>query len=359
MAQELEDVFSSLISNPEPVPPSDDLPIDDSSNVPTPAVNSAEPSEGSEDDNVNVSGSEPITEPTASGSEPEGLDWDSFVDETTTTPADKAKPSIDWAEVGKAINIPSEVKSVDDVTKYVSELKKTVEDLKSRTISEDIPTELAEALELAKSGGDYKTYLQLNDIDYTQEDPVLLFEDEVAELFYNNDGSFREEEYQEYIDSVSEPDKKLRGKAIQKELIRIQEEQKNTIKRRALEQKADSLRKLESALNNFDKVNDYTVTPKIKKQMFDELATGQFLKELGISESGAHNWDKVLNNYFKSKYFDAIQQFNAQKALTAEKRKELKELSNSSVGRTSAPSNPTSETKKSGVDLYLDQFIRK
>lgn len=352
--KEINDVYSDLLSTPQEQPVIDGVEDLNVSTTPEKPASSSEPL----DDKVNVSDSGETTEAKPEAPESEDVSWDSFIDEKDTPKTQEAKPSFDWSEVGKAVNLP-DIKGQEDLTKYIDGLRKNVEDLKSKTIGDDVPKALVEAIEIARQGGDYLSYLDIADIDYSQDDPVVLFEEEVAELFYNKDGSFREDEYNDYIDSLTPTDKLMRGRQLQRELISIQEQKKAQIKAKAAMEKAENLRKLETAMHSFNKVDNYDVTPKIKKQLFNELATGDFLKQLGIAESGNHNWEKLLNTYFKARYFDAIQQFNTRNGIKDAKRAELNELSNSTVKKNQRIENPVNTSKRTGLDLYLETIQKK
>lgn len=349
--KELNDVYSDLSAapaNPEISKALEDLGIPTEKSTPSPEK---------QDDKVVVPDSGSTEAAKQPEPESEGVSWDSFIDEPKTESVE-TKSQVDWAEVGKAINITSEIKGSEDVVSYVSDLRKQIDELKAKSIGDDLPKELVEALEIAKSGGDYRTFLDVADYDFSQDKPEDLFEDEMAELFYNQDGSFREDEFNDYMDSVPLVDKKMRGLQIQRELIIMQEQQKNQLKQKVAAEKAENLRKLERSLNDFNKVGDFDVTPKVKKQLFNDLATGAFLAELGISSNGSHNWDKLKETYFKAKYFDTIQKFNSNQAVKQDKRAALTELNNSTVTKTGRPENATETVKRSGIDLYLQEKIK-
>lgn len=279
--------------------------------------------------------------------------WDDELPETTGDEV-KATPSLDWTQIGKAIGI-EEAKSSEDVVGYVNSLKKSIEEIKSKAVDfEGVPSELVEALEIAKNNGDYLSYLDIGKIDYSQVDPIELFEDEVAEYFYNPDGTFREQEYNDYLDRQDEFDMRLRGTQIQKALINEQLQQKAILKQKIASQKQENLRKLESSLTEFKKVGEYDVTPKAKKQLYQDLTTGKFLDKMGINLTGSHNWSTLLNTYFKALYFDAIVDFNQKAAKNATLRKEMGQLSNSTVGRPSGHANPVATQKKEAIDLYFE-----
>jgi hypothetical protein len=359
MAKELDDIFKDLMGGQ----PGQQLEIE-GLNPPSPAAQQdidtvvsnvqKEPEEGK----AEVSAGGAINEPTDSVPPAEDKNWDDFVSDAPTTDAPEAS-KFNWESFGKAAGLPETVKDETSAIEYINTLKAELEQLSKSTLPETLPKELKEAIEIANNGGDFRTYLEIADIDYAAEDPVALFEDEVAELFYEQDGSFRQEEFDEYINSISEPDKLLRGRQIQRELISLQEQKKNEIRQRAAMEKAENLRRLETSLNNFNKVGNYNVTPKVKKQMFSDLSTGKFMDDLGLSTNGSHNWDKLLNNYFKAKYFDAIQQFNEQRAVTQDRRSTLEELTNPSNKQNPRIENPVQTVKKSAVDLYLERYNLK
>src|SRR5690606_11821970 len=179
-------------------------------------------------------------------------------------------------------------------------------------------------IEVAKAGGDYLAILDVFSVDYSKEDPVELFESEVAELFYDEDGSFRKDEYEEYLDSLLPADKLMRGKAIQRELINMQIQKRSEIKQRAAEAKAQQLESIRQTLDGLDKIAGYNLTPKVKKQMFDSFATGQIHSQLGILPNGKFDSAKAVQTAFKAMYFDAIQSYLTTKARN-EKTREVVE----------------------------------
>lgn len=308
--------------------------------------------------NVDDAGGMKGATPTAPASTDTDIEWDAFV-EATEEKSQVPTNQIDLSSFSKALGVEEEFKSQDQIIDYVKKVIDTNKQLNETAVADDLPRELAEAVKIAKSNGDYLSYLEIGSIDYMQEDPVALFEDEVAELFTNADGSFREDEYNDYIESVSAPDKLLRGKQIQRELVAIQERKKAEFRERVALEKAANLRNLEKSLESFEKVGDYKITPKIKKQMFSELSSGKFLDDLGISFNGAHNWGKLLENHFKARYFDAIQNFNKQRASTGERREIINGMSNPSVGKPTKLDNPTQVVQKDPLDFYFDRHNLK
>lgn len=357
--KDLSEVFNDFLKETRPT----SVPTDPTNSNPTTSVN-VDPQVQTRTETTLPSGEQPGTsaavpevvnstaQPEVTASEDDS--WDSFVTEKETGNA--AQPQVDWSEIGKAIG-KTDVKTPEDLTGYISNLEKTVSDLKTNPVyGENIPKQLQEAIDIANKGGDYLAYLDVASVNYAEIDPVELYEDEVANFFYNADGSFREQEYLDYLDKQDPTDKMLRGKQIQRELIQVQDSNKQSLKQKVAAEKTENLRRLETSLDKFSKVGNFEVTPKVKKQLFDDLATGKFMSELGINLNGSHNWELLQQAYFKAKYFDAVQAFNEKRAATGTLRGEINKLSNSTVLQPSGISNPVTAPKvKSGIDLYFEK----
>jgi hypothetical protein len=351
----LKDVFSDLMSTPQVTQP----PVDgtfgqepdqslfrgNSDGIPT--------STGTDTSTTDVQADPDIT-PLASTDSADDLSWDSLIDDSDVVNTPETK-TIDWKSISTAIGVTDEFKGAEDLTKYVETLKKENSELKSRTaVDESLPTDIRDAIEIWKNQGDYHSVFEVGAIDYSKIDPIELFEDEVQEHFWNADGTFREQEYYDYIDNIPDMDKSIRGTQIQKYLVAEQQHQKQVIKQRAEQEKAVNLKNLEVALNRFDKVGDYAITPKVRQQMYKDVASGNFLQELGVGSTGAHQFEKLLPMYFKAKYFDAIQKFTATRTKASTLRQEVAKVGNHNLTPTAKLGNPTEQTKKDAIDMYFD-----
>lgn len=372
--KQIDDVYADLMA---------DLKQQTGSNLVDAQTNGKTVGEGNVDepvteDNVPGSGTEPKKPSRTAGSVPDVSDpddggqkdkksddsddvysWDDFIDDSPAPVDDSATKSLDWSKLSVDLGLETPVKSFDDLRSALKQVVDENKALKERGV-ENLPAELKEAIEVARQGGDFYTYLGLVQEDYKSIPPEELFEEKVAELFYNEDGSFNETEFNEYIESIPLADRKFRGLQIRNELIRLQEEAKRAYKQRIDAQKFENLRKLEASLNNFSKVGNFEVTPKAKKQLYSDLASGKFYQELGISTDGNHNWDRLLEAYFKFKYFEPIQKFTAIEARKAKTRQDLDGLSNSTVKRPGSVGNPV-QTKQqpSGADLYIHELLKQ
>lgn len=278
--------------------------------------------------------------------------WDSYV-ENTGKPEVVVENNVNWGELGKSIGITSEIKNSNELQSYIKGLQKEIAESKTAPKLEEFPEDLRNALEIAKNQGDYLAYLEIGQIDYTVFDPVDLFEKEVEEFFENPDGTFREKEYNDYIDSLDINDKKIRGTQLQKQLIAEQTHQKQALRNKAEQDKVENLRRLERSVNTFEKIGDYVATPKVKQQVYQDLASGKFLDKLGINMNGSHNWDVLKEMYSKAIYFDAIQKFNSDRVKNQTLRQEISKVGNHNLNTTPQLGNATETRKMEGVDLYF------
>jgi hypothetical protein len=358
MDNQLKDLYSELISSNEPAPEIEPTSPEGQPNLSTNQTETPEPSSENEPTNGSVSSESSENQATPEAESEEGKSWDSFVEDApaSTTP----EPSIDFTAIGKAIG--AEVKSQDDLVGYVKSLNEQLSQAKSASYKDDpsLPDEVKEVIEVAKAGGDYLAILDVFSVDYSQEDPVELFESEVAELFYNEDGSFRQDEYDEYLDSLLPADKLMRGKAIQRELINMQIQKRSEIKHRAAEAKAQQLESIRQTLDGLDKIAGYNLTPKVKKQMFDSFATGQIHSQLGILPNGKFDSAKAVQTAFKAMYFDAIQSYLTTKARNEKTREVVEELANTNIQRAPQIENVAPNNKKpSAMDQYLEALVKE
>lgn len=281
--------------------------------------------------------------------------WDSFIDEEVET-GDVAKPTPEFLEISKSLGLEEPLKTKEELVKYVSELQQKIAKPAAEQDTSVLPPTLAEAIDIAQKNGDYLTYLEIGSRDYSKEDPIELFEEEITQYFVEKDGSFKEQEYLDYLDGISDVDKAMRGKQLQNELISIQSQQKQVIAQQAEQKRQASLRQLESAMSKFDGIGNSKATPKVKSALLNELSTGKFLDVLGVKPNGQHNWDKVIETYFKARYFDAIQKYNSREVTAKTTRQIIDGVTNSSVNRPASPQNATEQKVKTGIDLYLDSI---
>jgi hypothetical protein len=233
--------------------------LEDGSTIPpvaqtieSPAV---EPSPTVEPTDNKVAESDPeVSDP--KGNEPDvDLEWDSFLEDKPSAEG-TPKADVDVTKLSEALGLKG-ISTQDELVAKVKELQKAAEAPSKSPfdgVDEEVRTKFEGAFEVAKNGGDYLSYLDVASVNYDEIDPVELFEDEVAELFYDERGEFKEDEYYDYIDGIKPADKVMRGRQLQRELKLIQEQQKEQIRQKALYQKNEELRQIQSSLAEMKEV---------------------------------------------------------------------------------------------------------
>lgn len=283
------------------------------------------------------------------------VDWDSFIVDKKT-PEGEVKPQIDISALSETLGF-SGVKSQDELVTKIKELQSGSNPALNTS---GLPDHLVEAIQIARSNGDYLAYLGVTSVDYSKMDPEDLFEDQVEDLFYDDKGNFDEDGYYDYIDSLNEKEKKLRGRQIQKELIASQERSKEQLKQLAINRRNEELRVIQNELNSIKDLNGFQIKDHIKKEVFEDFATGKYKENLGIvTRTGGQDFKKSIETYMKAKYFDAFKQFLETKIKNSEKRSVHEELSNSSITSTPKLENPVNSKKPEGVDAYLMDIMSK
>ena len=163
-------------------------------------------------------------------------------------------------------NEQSVIAEVKNIAKERDELRKAVEESKNEApfANEDIKR----ANELAKSGGDFNSYLQLSQIDYNSvDDETLLMEGLIRPSFKS------EEEAQEYFSGMTEPQKKMEAQRFRNNLIQEQGQKKQDIIKQANDKRASVNDGIKNALTKKDTMFGMTIKNADKKKLFSKLTS--------------------------------------------------------------------------------------
>lgn len=294
-------------------------------------------------ENEEVESTEEVETPTAEEEDSttdQGIDIDDVLDlddldgEDSTSVEATPEPTFDFTELGNAIGDET-IKSKEDVVNKVKALQEQLVQLEKQKESqlEGIPENLQKAIELAKSGGDYLEYLGISTVDYSQVDPVELYEYEVTQAFTDANGNVDEDKVVEYLDNLSDVDKELRGRQLQKQFIADQKNRADQLAAQAAQKKVESDARLQATLDTIDNVAGFKLKASHKKTIYDDITSGKLFKELFYDKNGQYDFKKVVENSFKAKNFDKIQNFYKQQVRSATKKEIINDLSNSTVNR--------------------------
>jgi len=359
MAQTIQDELNTLIGNfaknsiAQPGAADPFAPVlDDNGNVieQAPAAAPAQPNVAPAPAAAPAAAQTPPVEPSTPVSPVDGLieDWDSPAQgapsqETPTTPAQTAPTTAvdpELLSIAKVLG-KEEIKSTKEVVTVVEEMKKELESLKA------LPDDLAKAVEIAKSQGNYLEYLQVGAVDWSKEDPVVLYENYVEEQFYDpQTGLVDYERVDKFLERLDDDEKEFRGKELQRNYIAYQKQQKEAILAQARAQKEQFERSVKQAIEELKDVNGFVVSPAKKAELLDYVLSGADLKVSDVKT-------RVINA-FLHKNFQSIDKYMKTKIQNAVKREILQEAQLPDVQPSTQPVETTPQKGYSLSDYLAD-----
>jgi hypothetical protein len=278
-------------------------------------------------------------------------DWD-----ITDSPATEA-PKFDFKELGKALEIDG-VESKDSlVTKVKSIIDKNKELDKKLADYSSIPEQLREAIEVANRGGDYLEFLGISTLDYDALDDRTLVEEELINLglFKRVDGSIDEEALDEYVGSLDERELRVRGAQVRNRFKYEQENQRQTLKKKADDKRNQAISDLRGALDKLDSVGPFKLNPNHKKEVFDLFVSGQMMKELFYDKEGRFDYAKAAKIVFKEKYSEKIEKLIKDAIKSQTKKEVATDLKNVDLG---TPNRTAMASVPAALDP-MEQYMRK
>lgn len=315
--------------------------------VEPPAQTAPEP--GKAPETTAASADQPIT-PKPEPVKPQTVDVDGVVDgwdsesPVVTPPVQpttvQTPTSYDFSDFAKVLG-KDDLKSKDDVVKVVSEIKAKVDSLAT------LPEPLAKAIEIANLNGDYLSYLGVSQIDWSKEDPVLLYENYITNQFTDaQTGNVDFERVDKFLDRLDEDEKELRGKELQKGYIAQQQYQKQQIEQQARAQKQNFEQSLRRTIDSLSEIAGYKLTPSHKEELYSYISHGEDLMESDLS-------NRVVNAFVK-KNFNKIDSFRKQQIRNAVKKEILEEAVLPEVKPVSA----TPDVSKPSTGYTLDDYLK-
>lgn len=279
--------------------------------------------------------------------EPE--EWDP---EPTAEPDPKKEATFDFRSFIKDVGF-DDVKDENEFKERVKKLKEPAPDA-----MEGLDDRMKKAVELARKGGDYLSFLKVSQVDYTKVDPIQLFEQSIK-----GDTAYTPEEAQEILDSMTPLQKKQAGLEKRNQYInwqrqeeaRIQSEIASQESLRA-EKKLKADKDLKETLNKVEKIAGLTLKSHHKQDIYDAITTGRMQKELFFDpKTGEYDNQSMIETYFLKKNKDKIIDFYSKKAKNETLRDYHKEVSNANVTSTAEKPTPEVTTK---ADPLMD-FVNK
>lgn len=243
-----------------------------------------------------------------------------------------------------------EIKSKEEFLEKAKALQQLQE------LQKDVPSELAEALKVAKDGGDYREFLQISSVDYDSYSNKELVEASMEKYFKREDGSVDEDALLDYVESKSPAEINMLGDQVRDSLKAKQSQKKAAFEQSIANKKAQENQKIKSYLDKVNSIAGVKLTSVDKEVLMSEISSGSIMDKISKNEQGETDAQKLVENMFKIKYFDKVLNIAKTKSANQGKKEVIKKLTNSNVskgGKQTRVAGKTSPTK-SGLDSYLE-----
>ncbi len=281
--------------------------------------------------------------------EPQENDWDETP--ATTTKADVVIPEFDFSELGKSIGF-EEVKTKDEFVSKVKELKAL----------EGVPDNFKQALEIAKKGGDWQSFLGVSQVDYASVDSVDLFKNELYRTIKGlpeNAQKTKEElelQYNEALGNYAPIQQRLEGDKMKKGYLDWQRQETARIQHEAAQKKQVADQRIKETIDKIEDINGFKLKSTHKAKMYDYITSGQLQKDL-FSQEG-YNYEALAEIAFTRNFGKKANEFLWNKAKTAGTKEVITELTNPQITKPAEKVQP--ETKEvHPLEAWLQQLRAK
>ena len=219
--------------------------------------------------------------------------WES---ESGDTP-NEISAEIDYSPLSKALGI--EASSTEDFITKVSalqnqnkELSSQVDDYKNNSVFHS--SELEQANEIARQGGDYKQFLGLtqNNWDAFDDNTLISEANNLNGIFNNN-----QEKVQEYLDGLDPVQKQMQANQIREALKAQDEAQKQAIVTKAQERTKAFDEGVRSFLNETENLFGMKLTDSMKKNAHSKVVGENFMNSF-LDKSGNPDPAKMVKAQF-------------------------------------------------------------
>ena len=262
--------------------------------------------------------------------------------------------SEDLTELAKELGFES-VKSKGEVIEEIKRLKELKE------LQKDVPEDLSEAIKLAKQGGNYLEYLGVATVNYDEYSNRDLVEASMEKYYIVTDAAGQkvidEDALAEFMDSKSPQEINMLGDNIRDTLKGKQESAKAIYRREAEAKVQEKNSQIKSVLDSVSSIAGVKISDPEKQTLYRDIIQSDLSGAIFKGEDGKANPQKIVENYFKIKYFDKVLQVAKSKSATDGKKDVIKRLTNSNVKTTKKSTSPVSGNKTvSALDSYLQQL---
>ena len=313
-----------------------------------PPKESTKPKEEPKKEEVDANKAPDTAETADDLSEPE-FDLDLGEEEGAKPKADEK--SFDFKKLGSALNL--EASTQEEFISKVNEKFSKLKDLEETTFN-GVPDDLKQAIEIAKKGGDWKSYTSSLAVDVDKLDPLALFDREFerveAQRFKNPDGSIDYDKLDEELNSIPDGIKRMQGNAI-KQQISSQQQARQAAVMAAVAQSQEKFQKsLGEAVRELSSVlpkESFGVTfePKHSSYLYEGIANGSLIKKhLGNIEPATLsklNAKKLMSTIALAEWAEKISDFRFKQGKVSGKKEILSSTQNAQIKASTTLPTPS------------------
>lgn len=266
-----------------------------------------------------------------------------------TKPADNK--SVDFKKLGSAFDLEASTQEefISKVNEKFSKLKEAQE-----TTFTGVPDDLKQAIEIAKKGGDWKSYTSSLAVDVEKLDPLALFDREFerveAQRFKNPDGSIDYEKLDEELNSIPDGIKRMQGNAIKQQISTQQKARQATVmaavaqaQDRFQKNLGDAVKELPSMLPK--EAYGVTFEPKHSSYLYEGISNGSLVKKhLGnIDPATLSKMDgkKLTQTIALAEWAEKISDFRFKQGKVSGKKEILSSTQNAQITASTTVPTPT------------------
>lgn len=211
--------------------------------------------------------------------------------------------------------------------------------------------ELRLANELAQKGGDWKSYLKIQSVNYdTIPDEQLVLELQLRPSFGEN-----EEAMMKWLESKSEYDIMLMAGQLRTNLKQQQNAELKRIEDEAARKKYETDLGLRSAIDNTNELYGMQLTPSKKRDLFDSITSRNFLNEIFYNKDGSVNFKGMVEMAFLHKNIKEIMKHNVTKYTNQGRKEIMDEVSNPSR-RANGQFVESNGGSKNPLDIFMNNL---
>lgn len=260
---------------------------------------------------------------------------------------------VDYSSLGKSLGIDAK----DEISfRGAVEKLKTERDAAQAAlaqVNEKSPyanEQIQKANELAATGGDWKSFLQITETNWdTVDDQTLVVELDLKPTFGEDVAGM-----QDYISKLSPAEIKVKGTQIRRDLKANQEAEKQKLfaDASAKKQKVDT--GIREALDKTDSMYGVKLTPAKRKEIYDDITGNNFLNSIFYNKDGSVNPKGMTEVAFLVKNIKEVMKVNMTNSKNAGIKEVFKEATIPNTRPGGQMANPSAPVKSSPLGEHMD-----